>query len=294
MSLFEVGAIADTCTWVNATDPTKQLIISAAGIDTGVTRILTIPNSDGVLSVDGAVATMTDKTITDAGSNVIARGLWIGSGSGSVSIYGSAAPVAGQVLRAIGATDASWQDEVAPGGTTLSVQYNNNGAFAGSSSVSIDGTDGLLEISTSLPPAVSGTNMVKLFGAGTNIGSDPRPGWMAQDATSYGIVGQALWNVSPSWLYANGRNTTTILTNRMGTTGTGTIGGRGMGTTTKLDSSLRVAYLSAATAGSSAGWRSALLTYWRGNAVGFGGSGSACPRRPLLLRNDHLLECTRQ
>lgn len=66
--------------------------------------------------------TLTSATITAASNNVLARGLWYGSGSASISTYAAGAPTATQVLTATSATTATWQTPVvsALGDVTIS------------------------------------------------------------------------------------------------------------------------------------------------------------------------------
>lgn len=272
VSRYDITGITDTTAWLSATDPAKQLFISCTNITSGVSRTITVPNTDGVLSLDGNVATLTGKTITDAASNIIARELWVGSGSSSVSIYGATAPTTGQVLRATSATTATWQTlaSVTPGTPLGSVQYNSASAFAGSSSVSIDGSDGSIVVATidGAAPAVA-TSGVKMFGAGNGFGQ--RLGWVGQIAGDYGIVGDSWHNMAPSYFYATGRGTTAVTLLRLQNTVTGTATARAIASTSLLASTMRLGYVSAATAGSVAGWRHGAIQYWRGNAALRGG-----------------------
>lgn len=111
MSLFEVSNIADTTAWANTTDNTKKVIFNAAPITTATTRTVGLFDASGVMVLDTAAQSLTNKTITDNTNNVIARELWIGSGTGSVSTYAAAAPTAGQVLKATSATTATWSSD---------------------------------------------------------------------------------------------------------------------------------------------------------------------------------------
>lgn len=54
------------------------------------------------------VETLSAKTITDASSNLVARGLWSGSGNIVTSTYSSTPPTPGQVLTASSSTTAMW------------------------------------------------------------------------------------------------------------------------------------------------------------------------------------------
>lgn len=62
----------------------------------------------GVVVGDTDVQTLTNKTMTDPSDNVIARGLWYGSGAANVSTYLSGAPAIGDILVATSTTTATW------------------------------------------------------------------------------------------------------------------------------------------------------------------------------------------
>jgi len=96
-------------------------------------------------------------------------------------------------------------------------------------------------------------------------------GWVGEDAFAYAVAGRAMWNMSPAWWYANGRGTTTVASLRLNNTVTGTATARAVVTTNLLTSTLRLGYVSAATAGASAGWRHGSQNYWRGNGAYKGG-----------------------
>jgi len=85
--------------------------------------------TDGTFSSTGGV--ITSATITDPSNNVAANSLQT-TGS-SVSVV-STPPVIGQTLIATSATAATWQTiTTGAGGLNTQIQYNNSGAFAGSS-----------------------------------------------------------------------------------------------------------------------------------------------------------------
>jgi hypothetical protein len=67
----------------------------------------TVPVGDVIGTTDAQI--VTSKTMTSNTNNLNARALWSGSGSGSVSTYGSPLPTAGQTLIAISETVATWQ-----------------------------------------------------------------------------------------------------------------------------------------------------------------------------------------
>ena len=102
----------------DASDNTKQILMNAAG-STGTSttltssqtssRVLTLPDATDTLVAKATTDTLSNKTLTDASNNVLARGLWNGSGAASVSVYAATAPTTGQALIATSPTVATWQ-----------------------------------------------------------------------------------------------------------------------------------------------------------------------------------------
>lgn len=80
----------------------------------------------------------------------------------------------------------------------------------------------------------------------------------------------ALYSNKVGWWSANG-NATTVSTMSFGNTVGGTATTRNVATTNMLTATKRVSYVSAGTAGSSAGTRHGLAQYWLGNGAGLGG-----------------------
>ena len=118
----------DTQALSNKTLAAASTLIESGGgntiafVPTGITTIatsgaatLTLPSGTRTLVGQDTVDTLTGKTITDP-SNTVAAGLIRYSG-GTVATGAASAPTAGQVLTAINATTAAWQDPVA--GTTF-------------------------------------------------------------------------------------------------------------------------------------------------------------------------------
>ena len=99
-------------------DATKQMTFELSSISTGTTRTMTVPDSDGTLALLNNVATLNNKTltnatITDTSNNVVSNALR--TSTGVVAVGGSAAPSAGQILIASNATTAAWAN--IPGST---------------------------------------------------------------------------------------------------------------------------------------------------------------------------------
>jgi hypothetical protein len=78
-------------------------------------------------------------------------------------------------------------------------------------------------------------------------------------------------------------NATTMTTEGIVLTATGTATAANFATTNALTQSRRISYLSAATAGSNGGVREAVAKYWRGNAAGLGGFYMVCRFGYVLL-----------
>lgn len=98
-----------TTTFQDDLDNTKKMRLQLSGLTTATTRTLTVPNADITIVGTDVSQTLTNKALTSNTNNVIARELWIGSGSSSVSTYSATAPSTGQILTAIDATTATWQ-----------------------------------------------------------------------------------------------------------------------------------------------------------------------------------------
>jgi len=106
---------------------------SLASVTGGQTRILTVPDANTTIVGTDVAQTLTNKTIIDNNSNIMAKSFK----STTTTIDGSAstAPIAGRVLTATNSTTATWQTPVVPGITSDSVSYYNltnvTGSFSG-------------------------------------------------------------------------------------------------------------------------------------------------------------------
>jgi hypothetical protein len=84
-----------------------------------------------------------------------------------------------------------------PGGSNTQVQFNNSGAFGGSSSLTWNGTTlsaNALSLTTALPIASGGTNATTSGAALTSLGASPVAG--STSLTTLGTVGTGTWNAS--------------------------------------------------------------------------------------------------
>ena len=116
--------LIDNSTYVaDDLDNTKKMQLQVSGVTSGTTRTLTVPDANTTLVGTDASQALTNKDLTGNTNNVLSRGLWANSGSGSVSTYASLVPTANQVLTATSANAATWQ---MPGVTA----YHNEGRSA--------------------------------------------------------------------------------------------------------------------------------------------------------------------
>jgi hypothetical protein len=147
------------------------------------------------------------------------------------------------------------------------VQYNNSGIIGGTAQLTI-ASDGYAIVTdkTGNPPTTP-TGGVKLFSrlrSGRSVLAQVGPSGVD---FSYQ---PCLWSNKIAWFTAHG-NSVTVTVNGLGNTATGTATTRNCTSTNLFNSMRRVGYVSAATAGSSAGTRHGAQQFWSGNAAGLGG-----------------------
>lgn len=155
-----------------------------------------------------------------------------------------------------------------PGGSDTQIQYNNAGAFAGASKLTVEGTGSLVvENTATIPtaPAYLGGNVVftELVKNFEQL-SFYRPG------LNYSAVQPSFASNKIGLLTALG-NSTTLTAIGCGAVATGKATARTVATTNVATQSRRVGYVSAATAGASAGVRNNALQFTVGGAVNRGG-----------------------
>jgi hypothetical protein len=196
----------------------------------------------------------------------------VGTDVGSNLTVGDTATAAGVLYSCTVAAaypGATWSISPvgAPGGGIGELQYNNGGVFGGVAQLLVDGAGYpiLGEASTTTPAApVAGAVLFERLRAGRRMLAQVGPSgldytmqpWLAANKVGY-------WG-------AQGNATTVILFN-FGNTASGTATTRTVATTNLATSMRRLAYVSAAVAGSSAGTRHNALQFWRGSSPGLGG-----------------------
>jgi len=118
-----------------------------------------IPSANTTLVGTDYAQTLTNKTMTDNSNNLIARGLWYGTGSGSVSTYAASAPTVGQVLTATSGSLATWQTPSAGAGiTSLNGLTVGTQTFATGTAGTNFGISSTGSVHTFNIPDASGTN----------------------------------------------------------------------------------------------------------------------------------------
>jgi hypothetical protein len=159
-----------------------------------------------------------------------------------------------------------------PAGSTTQVQYNNAGAIAGTANLTIASDSNCIfgEVSGAAPTAPSaGAKVYAKFRAGRRMLAQIGPSGIEYSMQPCIFSNKILW-------FSSQGNATTVTSINFGNTVTGTATARNVATTNIFTSMRRVGYVSAATAGSSAGTRHAAQQFWTGNASGLGGFFVVC------------------
>ena len=99
--------------------PTTGQVLTATSASTATWQAVSVPSGATITNATITNPTITSANITAASDNVIARALWDGSGTGSVSTYAATAPTTGQVLTATSGTTATWQTPAVLSGVTV-------------------------------------------------------------------------------------------------------------------------------------------------------------------------------
>jgi hypothetical protein len=119
-SFVEFGGINSNTPIIDETDHTKKMVFDCSVIPTGTTRTFVMPASDGNVLTDDSTDILINKTLTDSTNNLVARSLFVGSGSSAVSTYTATVPSIGQVLTATSESLAAWQTPGEVGETNTS------------------------------------------------------------------------------------------------------------------------------------------------------------------------------
>lgn len=125
-------------------------VLSTGTITVGAATVTVQAATDTLVGLATTDA-LTNKTLTNANNNVIARGLWYNSGSASISTYAAGVPSANQVLTATNATTATWVTPSSGSGLGTSIvdtTFNQSG-------VSLTGSTGTTAVLYTSPSLVA-------------------------------------------------------------------------------------------------------------------------------------------
>lgn len=169
----------------------------------------------------------------------------------------------------------SWQaaPTTSPAGSAGQIQYKSGaGGFAAAAYAEIDG--GVLKLT--LPPSTPSTpaSGVKVFGR--SLAGRVLPAWVGPDGTDTAAQSSLARNKIGQWVSVGNTSSPLTTIGLQTPVFTGTSTARNVGTAGFYDGLRRTAYLTAATAGSSAGIRNGVRQWWRGNAAKAGGFFFVC------------------
>ncbi len=160
-----------------------------------------------------------------------------------------------------------------PGGSTTQVQYNNAGAFGGAADLLYDNATGEVTFNkAALLPALSTVPATPSSGAKLymrSLGGRAIPYILGPDGDAYPLQA-SIWR-NKRFEYVPQGNATAVQLIGFLNSSTGTATARNVATTSFFTMARRVGYVSAATAGSSAGTRHGVNQWARGDAAGKGG-----------------------
>lgn len=171
-------------------------------------------------------------------------------------------------LNAVKGDTGATGPAASPSGATGSIQYNNAGAFGGAANVDIDGGD--LTIAANTSPATPASGNVKLFGKtlGNTRVMAAAVGASGMDYT----LQPSIWRQKISrWNPSGNSNAVPGVDGFVAWTAVGTATARNVATTNLMTRMRRLAYVSAATAGSLASLRTAQAQFTTGTGTGLGG-----------------------
>lgn len=256
-----------------------------SSLSTGIVKVTT---GTGVLSTATSGTDYSDPTsgsalqLGSAGNHAAFGGSSCGADNYATSIGTAGALTCGQVsIAGISATgtpsgttylrgDGTWSTPTgsgSPGGSTGQVQYNNAGAFAGATNVTIN-ANGSLELSLDAAPVTPPSGVVGFFGR--SVAGRMLPAFIGPSGLD-SILQPSLGRNAVSGVFPNG-NSTTLSSIRLALTATGTATAANVATTSLHTRMKRIDYLvTTASTTAVAGFRSTAAQFWFGNAAGAGG-----------------------
>ena len=106
--IIDTGRIVTgTSVFANTSLTSNTLSLNTSGLSAA--RTITVPDSTDTFTLNATSQTLTNKILSSATNDIIARALWNNSGANSVSTYLAPNPTSGQVLTATSANTATWQ-----------------------------------------------------------------------------------------------------------------------------------------------------------------------------------------
>lgn len=245
--------------------------LSTAGSPTIVagasgTNTLTLPTSTGTLmtTTDPVASATTATNIAGGAANRIP----VQTGAGATGFI--VAPTVSSYLQFDGAnfawTTPSGTGGGSPGGNSGEIQFNSGGAFAGAANVEVHGGDLNLQTGTPTTP----TSGVKIFAK--SLASRILPASMGPAGLDAALQ-PSIWRQKIATWRPIGAGSTAVPTvdGIVAFTATGTATARALATTNLLTRTRRLAYASAATAGSFAALHNTTAYYTTGDGAGLGG-----------------------
>lgn len=176
-------------------------------------------------------------------------------------------------LRADGTWATPSGGSGSPGGSTGQVQYNNAGAFGGMAGLGVDANGyPVLGAYSSTHPATpsAGNTLFSRNRAGRTLAS------AISTTGSHYEMQPAIFTKKAGLVSAVGNGVSLSNIGISAGSATGTATARNVASTSMATSTRYLAYVSAGTAGASAGNRLAVQQFWRGNASGLGGFFFCC------------------
>lgn len=277
-NITNAGAIGSTSGLPIITTTSGQLTTGTFGTTTGTfcagddSRLLS--NSDkGDITVSGSPVgstwTIDNSAVTYAKmQNVSTNNRLLGRSTAGSGVVEEITVGSGLSLSAGTLTSSA-----TPSGSTGQIQYNNASAFAGAANVKIN-SDNLELVKPSTEPTTAPANSIIMYAK--DFGQRDLPAFVDSSGWSTNLQTCIARNKFTQLNFNSGTNTAPINFGLVYTAttvgGAGTQGGLvSIGTTSLLAGSKRQSFITAATAGSTSGWRASAAQCWRGNSTNRGG-----------------------